>query len=66
MAYVVRWGEQRTKTDVLIGINWVSINGIVFDYASHVSHGRIEGFIEWGEGNVFRRGRCLVIKSEDI
>ena len=51
---------------MLKGINGVSINGIVYDYASHVSHGRIEGFIEWGEGNVFKRGRCLVIKLEDV
>ena len=57
MVYVAHWGEQRTKTDVLIGINGGSRNGIVFDYASHASHGKTEGFVKWGEGNVFKGGR---------
>lgn len=57
MVYIAHWGEQRTKSDVLIGINGGSRNGIVVDYASHASHGKTEGFVKWGEGNVFKGGR---------
>lgn len=46
MAYVVRWGVQGTKTDMLKAINGGFIIGIVFDHAAHVSYGRIGGSIQ--------------------